>query len=318
MQIFIKKIIIFIGLFLGISTLVALGTGQLALNKLSKKGRGVVIDKNNRLDSIAKNKIVLIGGSNVCYGINSQMIEDSFNMPVVDMAINAGMGMSFYYQQVKHAIKAGDIIIGIPEYYTYDGKITNGDAGIYSLAIIDYRNIKFFNAMQWLQLPIYLGDIINENVKAFFTYEKNKMTFGRFQYNKWGDYMGHKNEGSYADTFKHNKQYDLSVYENKNEIYPDKNFINLIKSFEQFCNSKNAIYLHAYPVYSRYFYNDNVAKKIAEKLQPLKFINNPETYLYGFDSLYDSPNHILYKFRDERTSKLINDIRVALHQIKHE
>ena len=91
-----------------------LATGYIAQNSLSRKGRAVVIDKSRRLQQLPSPKIVLVGGSNVCYGVDAKLLQDSLRMPVVDMSINGGVGMSFYYEQVKPFINKGDIVIGIP------------------------------------------------------------------------------------------------------------------------------------------------------------------------------------------------------------
>lgn len=310
MKSFLKKIIIFIFAFLITAIVIVFLTEKIAHNKLCKRGRGVVIDKNNRLDSLQGNKIILVGGSNVCYGINSKIIEDSLKMPVVDMAINADMGMYFYYEQIKHAIKKGDIIVAIPEYAAYDGKLTYGDDGLYSIALLDKRNFSKISLYQWLRFPLFMGDVINTNVRTGMKGGKNKFTWGRFQYDIYGDYFGHKNDTSISSKFSTEKKYYMSTFDTSE--YPNKQFIKLINSFAFYCKSKGVMYIHLYPVYSKNMYNKEVVSKISRELLPIKFTGEPENYLYSFDSLYDSPNHLLYNIRDERTFKVIRDIKGAL------
>ncbi len=307
MKLFIKKIVFFVFAFLVTALATTIITEKLSHRKLSKRGRGVVIDKNNRLDSIQGNKIILVGGSNVCYGINSKIIEDSLKMPVVDMAINANMGMQFYYEQIKHALKQGDIVIAIPEYAAYNGNDMMGDAGTYSLALLDNRNIAHLNFHQWLSFPLYMGDIIKTNVTTAFTTGNNKITNGRYQYSIYGDYIGHQDDTSLSCTFKNNKEYLIGNFDTS--AYPNHSFIQLVKSFATFCESKKVKYIHMYPVYARGMYDPSVVSKIAKQLYPVQFTGTAETYLYGLDSLYDSPNHLLYNIKDERTFKLVKDIK---------
>lgn len=49
-----------------------------------------LIDKVERLESIQEPKIVLIGDSNLAFGIDSERIEEAFGMPVVNMGLHGG------------------------------------------------------------------------------------------------------------------------------------------------------------------------------------------------------------------------------------
>ena len=53
------------------------------------------IDKHQRLSSIQESKVVLVGGSNLPFGIKSPLIEEALGMPVVNMGLHAGLGMNF-------------------------------------------------------------------------------------------------------------------------------------------------------------------------------------------------------------------------------
>lgn len=70
-----------------------------------------LIDKVERLQSINEPKIILIGNSNVCFGIDSEKIEEAFGMPVVDMGLHGGLGNAFLENMVKLGVSEGDIVI---------------------------------------------------------------------------------------------------------------------------------------------------------------------------------------------------------------
>ena len=70
-----------------------------------------LIDKVNRLQSLDSPKIVLIGNSNLSFGIRSHLLEDEFDMPVVNMGLHGGLGNAFHEQMAKLNVKSGDIII---------------------------------------------------------------------------------------------------------------------------------------------------------------------------------------------------------------
>lgn len=79
-----------------------------------------LIDKVARLQSIQEPKIVLIGDSNVCFGIDSAQIEEAFGMPVVNMGLHGGLGNGFHENMIPLGVSEGDIVIISHAYYNYD------------------------------------------------------------------------------------------------------------------------------------------------------------------------------------------------------
>ena len=70
-----------------------------------------LIDKVNRLKSINEPKIVLLGNSNLAFGIDSKMLEESMNMPVVNMGLHGGDGNAFHEEMAKINVVSGDIYV---------------------------------------------------------------------------------------------------------------------------------------------------------------------------------------------------------------
>ena len=70
-----------------------------------------LIDKAARLRSLEGPKIVLIGNSNLVFGINSKAIEQAFDMPVVNMGLHGGAGNAFHEEMAKLNVHPGDIYI---------------------------------------------------------------------------------------------------------------------------------------------------------------------------------------------------------------
>lgn len=71
-------------------------------------------------------KIIIMGGSNALFGINSKVIEDITGYNVVNFASHAGLDINFFYLKIKEYMNDGDIIV-MPleyEYYFYDDKQT--------------------------------------------------------------------------------------------------------------------------------------------------------------------------------------------------
>jgi hypothetical protein len=308
MKPFLLKLLFYTALFAGVVLAAGIVTSLLAHPYIIKKGRGSVIDKNERLASLPSPKIVLVGGSNVCYGINSGLLQDLLHLPVADMAINADIGMLFYFNQVKPYIQKGDIVIGIPEYGA-DEKMW-GDESMYELAIADPRNIQTISLLQWLRLPLYMGTVIKDNYNIILSDKNAAVNNGRKWYNAFGDYEGHK-----TDTINLENAPERRELEELDTTIA-AHYVSLVEDFNHYCKYKGALYLQSFPVYAKVQYNRAYLNALGKELPEVRFIGTPETYLYNYAQLYDSPNHLVFSMRDERTTKLANDIKQALHTRK--
>lgn len=113
--------------------------------------------KEARAKHIASRKIIIIGGSNALFGINSQIIEKKTGRPLTNLASHGGLDMDFFYFMIKQHIKEGDIVV-LPlefEYYTRTGEISEwfshnmqawGRDYLKQLSLIDF--IKFMLAAE--------------------------------------------------------------------------------------------------------------------------------------------------------------------------
>lgn len=82
------------------------------LNKdyLVSYGRGFK-PKFSKLQSIQSNKIVIVGGSNVNFGIDSDIMEVSLGIPVVNMGLHAGLNTFNIINPIRPYLKNGDVLV---------------------------------------------------------------------------------------------------------------------------------------------------------------------------------------------------------------
>lgn len=67
----------------------------------------------------SENKVVLIGGSNLAYGIDSTIIENTTHCPVVNMGMNGFLGIRFMLEEVKPYVRRGDVVVIAFEHESY-------------------------------------------------------------------------------------------------------------------------------------------------------------------------------------------------------
>lgn len=63
-------------------------------------------------------RIIIAGGSNSLFGIDSEVLHDLTGYPVYNMSSHAGLDISFHYYQIKQYMREGDIVV-IPFEYNY-------------------------------------------------------------------------------------------------------------------------------------------------------------------------------------------------------
>jgi hypothetical protein len=72
--------------------------------------------KHRRLAQFDTRKIVLVGGSNLPYGVDSKMLQRETGCPVVNMGMNGYFGVRYMLEEVKARINPSDIVVLSFEY----------------------------------------------------------------------------------------------------------------------------------------------------------------------------------------------------------
>jgi hypothetical protein len=98
---------------------------------------GSPVSKSRWIDSILElkeqaafavtgEKVVFVSGSNIIFGLDSQRLADSWDMPVINFGLHAGLGVAYILERSKRVLRAGDIAILPLEYpfYREDGTLS--------------------------------------------------------------------------------------------------------------------------------------------------------------------------------------------------
>lgn len=90
--------------------------GAIALpDPFEKSFVGALDEKYDKLYSAEGEKIVIVGGSSVAFGVRSDIIEEYTDMPVVNFGLYAALGTKLMLDLSLGAIGEGDIVIVTPE-----------------------------------------------------------------------------------------------------------------------------------------------------------------------------------------------------------
>lgn len=311
MKKFIKNILILLLIIIFIFVLIAIIDCKIIRKNYTNDYQRSVTDKIKRLKKISSPKIILVGDSNLTFGINSKMIEESLNMPVVNLGLHAGMGNPFNENLAKIKINENDIVI--ISHVSYDDEDDIVDTYL-AWKTINYEKDVFrvIRPKDYLKLITSYPNYIRESIIPLLSGEYNtedykKRVYRRDAFNEYGDVVI-RNEINQMDP-------DV-FFKNENMSIPkvgDKT-IKRINKLNEYVKEKHATLLVAsYPIaYGEY--SDYTKEDIEKFNQELKnkldceVISNFTEYMYPYDYFYDTKYHLTDTSKDIRTSQLITDL----------
>jgi hypothetical protein len=303
---FIKSFILFIIVVLLIwSITLSLPIPQYAYNFS-------IIDKHRILANTESPKIVLAGGSNIAFGIDSGAIQNSLQIPVVNMGIHAGFGLGRILDDISPFLQTGDILLIIPEYEHF---VTywNGGNEAYQL-IFDFCQYRLLWSPHY-GLPngfsIYLSEHPKPSLNILSLFEENNdpeasnlEPYTRAGFNKYGDYVKHLEL--------ENKEIEIAATMG---IYNKTYLKHFFYSIDAFARRGITVAL-SYPGFEEQSFRNSAA--LIQELdaafrtnENLRVLSTPEAYCLPAGYFYDTAYHLNAPGRTVRTEQLIKDLKAS-------
>lgn len=188
MQKFLQNLIRFLLFCIGVIVLI------MCLPATPKSSQSLLFISKNKQELLKNTpgpRIVFIGGSNLSFGLNSQLIKDSLALNPINMGIHASLGLNFMISQYLYYAKKGDIVVLIPEYQQYLGELAEGTDGEELARIVfdvDFRNFFILSNTQRIQIISMLPKVIKSRFTPsdYFNYEFD-FIYSKYVYNQFGD-----------------------------------------------------------------------------------------------------------------------------------
>src|SRR5690606_26128837 len=98
--------------------------------------------------ALSGNRVVLVGGSNLAFGIDSKAIEAAVGCPVVNMGMNGYFGVRFMLEEVAPRLRAGDVVVLA---FEWDNYFKSVDGTSSNLLVVSKANPRAFAALTWPQ-----------------------------------------------------------------------------------------------------------------------------------------------------------------------
>ncbi len=151
------------------------------------------INKDSLLITAKSPRIILVGGSNLSFGIISKMIDDSLKIKPINTGIVGTLGLYYMMDHIVPFIKKNDIIVLSPECDQFFGNLALGEEELLRT---------FWEIPSNANTPLSLEQIIKiSNYIPSYSFSKYKLSeyvnpeynpiYSRHSYNEYGDAIKH-------------------------------------------------------------------------------------------------------------------------------
>lgn len=273
--------------------------------------QGVIQRKFDYFKNTEGKKIILIGGSNLSFGIDEEKIEAATGYAVANLGLHAGFGSAVPTELAKANIGQGDIVLLAYEWGWHSGGYFDTFGTDLVMSGFDNRldMYRYLPAKHYPKLLGYLG----ENFKKKLNYTPATAPYSAESFDENGRMILDRPE-------------TWMGYEGNEKIYGQVNLGNgvisehslaYLKDFKAFAEKKGAVvYFVAPPVYEGAVKSeaeafDTLLAQAEEKLG-IPYISNPQDYFFPNDHIFDTPYHCTNVGEARRTELLIQDLQKVL------
>ena len=280
-------------------------------------------DKIQLLKDHDEPHLIVVGGSNIIFGIDSPILEQEIGLPTINTGLHAGLGLQLLLDITEEYARPGDVILLIPEYPLLSSRMYASDNCTQELIRQNRSGWKHMRHNPGFSLKDYidnrgLSDIAFQ-LQAGFKYYSDERdqrkrqyasqpgAYTRLNFNSNGDFVGHHGQPQ-ADELRdiHRRFYFFPSYYAKTTA--------AINDCAAAVEAKGAKMYFAYcpvpeSVYKRS--GDSLAKAHQYLKQHLTIpvLHAPEETRYPESCFYDTSCHLNEATKYERTKLVAKSLQ---------
>ena len=285
---------------------------------------GALDEKFDRLNSIEGEKIVVVGGSSVAFGIDSALMEEHLGKPVVNFGLYAALGTKLMMDLSRSAIGEGDIVILAPELDVQTLSLYFSSENTLEALDDDYSMARYVRGDNKLSL---LGGLWKHAGKKL-SYMKEGIpdpegVYNSKSFNEYGDVRGSMTDLDGNLLWERGQNVMQLYYDPATviDLSPDiisEEFIDYVNEYVRFCERRGATVYFSYCPMNRLAIKEGTTENdIADFTAYLKksinceFISYVDSYIIEEGYFYDTNFHLNNAGVLLRTKTLIEDIMLA-------
>lgn len=274
---------------------------------------GELAPKYDRLNEIDEPKVIIVGGSSVAFGLDSELLAEHIGMPVVNFGLYATLGTKIMMDLSKANINEGDIVVLAPE-------MDEQTLSLYFNAEAALQGME----SNWDMLRYIPKDNHSDLVGGLYEYVTSKIkylheglldpagVYNRDSFNEYGDIVYARPHNTMLLGYDPTKSIELT------SALFDQEFVDYINEYTAYCEKRGAtVYFSFCPMNASAMSSANTADTLFEFYSYLyenldcEVIGNVNDYIIEENYFYDSNFHLNDSGVVLRTSLLAHDINRA-------
>ena len=204
---------------------------------------GELADKYARLRSLSdENKIIIVGGSSVAFGINSQVMEKYLGLPVVNFGLYGPLGTTIMMDLTRGHIKEGDVIVLAPETDEQTMTMTFNGEGFWESCDSDFTMLLKVRFHNW-----------DDMLGSFWVYAQKKLQFFRLGKASPDGVYDHDAFNEYGDVIYERmgtimpEGYDPTVLIDLVPTITNDEYIDYVNDYIAYCERQGATVYYSWP-----------------------------------------------------------------------
>ncbi len=281
---------------------------------------GALNEKYDRLHSVDGEKIVVVGGSSVAFGLDSGLLEEYTGMPVVNFGLYAALGTKLMLDLSESGIKQGDVVIISPEidaqtlslYFSADTTLKALDDDFSMVKDVDINNV--FNLLGGVWR--FLGDKWERYLDSKENPDKPEST--DIYQSKYFDEYGDFKYPRYENVMDGYKDINTPIYLNESIFTPKyEEFIEYLNAYIKRLERKGASVYFSYSPMNELAITDSTEETKAAFVERLRsdlacdIISEIDDCIYEAGYFFDTNFHLNDTGVIARTIQLGKDIKLG-------
>jgi hypothetical protein len=270
-----------------------------------------------KLQEPAPKKIVLVGGSNLAFGIDSPSIEAATGCPVANMGINGYLGVRYMLRQAESNVHDGDIVVLAFEYDSFFKSVDGTSTDQLVVVKAAPQTLDYYTWRQKLAMAGAIPHVAQMKLLRLLGQVYDGITDPAAEPSIMRDIETVKGVTPNGDLVSHLGvawPYDLEDGLDATALPVDPEIFDLLQDFATRMQARGVHVLMSYSPALRSYYDrhqaslDHLQELVAEH-PPLAAPSPPNTYVYDQNMFFDTVYHLNADGRPVRTRQLIQDLQ---------
>lgn len=269
--------------------------------------------KSDLLKNTPSPRLIVIGGSNVAFGVDSEALEVAFDMPVINIGLHGGLGEVSYWE-VSEYLRPGDIVLLMPEYHIFTGEqdLEGNDSVLAQWMEYDISRVRFISPERIPTIILTLAQVKTTRMAANL-YESGHLGRGIYlskNFNDNGDFIGHLT----LEPPVKNMLFDTYL---KSDVFSTNGF-QFLENFNLDSTAKGAKVFFEFPASRKYNCKLTGIEKFTRLYHALQerttipILTPPGQICFPDSYFFDTPYHLNATGRRVMTERLIKDLAPVL------